>query len=68
MPDGMEVLTPEKFASIKSRLDGRKIRTMQQLAGFHKLVAELEHVEQDDQAEDEGSHRGKACQQSSASE
>jgi len=37
----MEVLTPEKFASIKSRLDGRKIRTMQQLAEFHKLVVEM---------------------------
>jgi len=25
VPDGMEVLTPEKLASIKSRLDGKKI-------------------------------------------
>jgi hypothetical protein len=41
VPDGMEVLTPEKLATVKSRLDGKKIRTKQQLAKFHKLMDDM---------------------------
>jgi len=41
VPDGMKVLTVEKFASIKSGLDVRKICTSKQLAEFRKLLNEM---------------------------
>ncbi len=41
VPDGMKVLTAEKFASIKSRLDYRNIPNSQQLAKFRKLLDEM---------------------------